>query len=125
MSNKPVNQYEYQMAALETELAPIVAQITALEAELTQLKSDRDQALAKTPILFPCCGLVAPIKDLTYYQTHWYTPPRGCMEGDYWNEGEGQTDCPGCKSRLRLYNRPDLMNLKRLFKNIEKTYDKN
>lgn len=68
------------------------------------------------------CGGLHAIKDLTYIQTHWYTSPHGCSGGDYWNQGEGQFNCPGCGHRNRLYASPEIQKMKRHFKSVEDTY---
>lgn len=57
----------------------------------------------KAGLNFPCgCGKEHIIRDCEAYQTHWYTPPRGCTEGDYWNEGELQIVCPDTGHRNRI-----------------------
>ena len=63
------------------------------------------------------CGLAFPIKELTYIQTHYYEGPYGCIGGDSWVTDEGQWLCQ-CTHRNRLYNKPDIVVLKNLFKNI-------
>lgn len=68
------------------------------------------------------CGMGHKIKDIVYIQTHWYTPPRGCTGGDYWNAGEGNFVCPSCGCRNRLYNRPDIEEKCSLFKEIVKEH---
>lgn len=64
------------------------------------------------------CGMGLEIGALTYIQTHWYESPHGCMGGDTWHMGEGNFICPKCEHRNRLYNRPEIEELKYLFKNI-------
>lgn len=65
------------------------------------------------------CGAWSKINTLTYIQTHWYTAPHGCTGGDYWNQGEGQWICPECQHLNRLYNSPEIENLKPHFKCVE------
>jgi hypothetical protein len=48
------------------------------------------------------CGKRLQVGKLTYIQTHWYVRPYSCNDGDYWNRGEGQFDCPNCGHRNRL-----------------------
>lgn len=70
------------------------------------------------------CGQALEIGELEYIQTHWYTPPHGCSGGDYWNLGEGQFVCPHCGHLNRLYDRPEIEGLKRLFKSVVDQYDR-
>lgn len=70
------------------------------------------------------CGQALEIGELEYIQTHWYTSPSGCSGGDYWNQGEGQFLCPHCGHRNRLYNKPEIEKLKRLFKSVVDTHDR-
>lgn len=68
------------------------------------------------------CGKESRIRDVIYVQTHWYVPPSGCTEGAYWKEGEGQFDCPHCGVRNRLYELPEIEELKHLFSKVKDTY---
>ena len=49
-----------------------------------------------------CCGSMHKIKDCVAIQTHWYTEPSGCTEGDYWNQGEINIICPETNHRNRM-----------------------
>lgn len=69
------------------------------------------------------CGMGMIISDLVYIQTHWYERPYGCTGGAQWHPGEGQFECPHCGCRNRLYDRPDIMKLKSLFKKVVKEHD--
>lgn len=55
----------------------------------------------------PCakCERRSLIANVTLYQTHWYTPPSGCTDGDYWNEGECQFVCHHCNTVNRLLHK--------------------
>lgn len=64
------------------------------------------------------CGELLRIGDLEYIQTHWYTPPRSCSGGDYWQQGEGNFYCPKCGHRNRTFNRTEVETLKGHFKSI-------
>src|ERR1700743_3730080 len=70
------------------------------------------------------CNSAFQPKDLTYIQTFWYTPPYSCSGGDYWNYGEGQFICPLCGVKNRLYERPDVENLKHMFGKVEEQHDR-
>lgn len=44
------------------------------------------------------------VGDLTLLVQHYYVPPRGCTEGDYWTTGSPPTyeiACPACGYRTR------------------------
>lgn len=93
--------------------------------EAHRIAKEIDAKLKKT--LVRCepawgCGMGYEIQELTYIQTKWYTPPSGCMGGDYWNNGEGQWKCPNCGKINRLYNKPEIMKLKHLFGKTEDAY---
>ena len=97
------------------------------ESELKRL--DREKALvreglhatrANKMILCQWCKRRTKVSNLTYIQTRWYTPPHGCTGGDYWNDGEGQFDCPKCGENNRLYERPEVEALKWFFKDVVK-----
>ena len=69
------------------------------------------------------CGKKNRVDKLTYIQTHWYTGPSGCMEGDYWNQGEGKFVCPKCGHLNRSVCREDDFSVhKRKFGEIVDTY---
>lgn len=68
------------------------------------------------------CKRLSKISNIIYIQTHWYTEPYSCAGGDYWNEGEGQFNCPKCGVLNRLYERPEVEKMKYIFKEIKKTY---
>jgi hypothetical protein len=70
------------------------------------------------------CGSELPISSLTYIQTHWYTEPSGCTQGDYWSAGEGQFYCPACKVVNRLGRRHDVVALKEFFGDIEDVHNR-
>lgn len=70
------------------------------------------------------CGMGHKIGELEYIQTHWYEEPHGCTGGDEWWEGEGQFICPHCNHRNRLYERPEIEELKYLFKSIKDEHER-
>ena len=84
----------------------------------------KDRLLSQMVIGLGCCHTEAMVKDLVYIQTHWYESPHGCMGGDQWHPGEGQILCPHCGARLRLYDRPDIVALKRLFKEVKDVHER-
>lgn len=84
-------------------------------------KSKRVRCLGWT-VGHPSCGSLLSVKNLVYIQTHWYTEPYGCVSGDYWNEGEGQFVCSKCERLNRLYERPKVQAMKKLFKEVKDEY---
>jgi hypothetical protein len=112
-----------------TTLTVLLLQRTELEKKLRKNTLHVNQKRAKTVIECQSsaaygagCGLKFFIKEVTYIQTHWYEKPSGCSGGDMWHEGEGQFECPCCGHINRLYKRPEIVELKGLFKNLSKEY---
>ena len=118
------------------ELVTIKGKIKKLNERSTTLHAAANEAVKKT--LITClgwsvgggggdwsgCGAQFPVSQLTYIQTHWYTPQSGGTDGDYWNSGEGQFICPACGHKNRLYERPEVDTLKKFFAKVEDTYDR-
>jgi hypothetical protein len=79
----------------------IAEQLQHLERQKKSLLSRQDKLRANK--MFVClCGHRHKIKECVVIQTHWYTPPRGCTEGDYWNDGELQIICPTSNEKNRV-----------------------
>lgn len=70
------------------------------------------------------CGGEHEIGSLVYIQTHHYVSPHGCTGGDYWLQDEGQWRCPSCGHLNRLYDSPDVQELKSHFKSVENRHDR-
>jgi len=96
--------------------------ISNLMASIATEQAKKENILRETTYECAACGQTNAIKDTVFIQTHWYVSPHGCTGGDYWKQGEGQCDCPKCGARLRLYNAPQLTNLKRLFKEVKEEH---
>lgn len=109
---------------LHTKLKQISLRIEKLLLKEKALKDEKKALLSETAIRCPACHTQSAIKDMLYIQMHWYVPPRGCTEGDYWNQGEGQCKCPSCETIMRLYKHPELEALKHLFKEIQNKYNR-
>lgn len=107
----------------EVRLAEVKQSLKEVQDELNELQKTDILIECQSSVLGKGCGTFIPIGELTYIQTKWYTPPRGCSEGDYWNDGEGQFDCPKCGNRNRMYKREVYENYKRSFGHIEVSYD--
>jgi hypothetical protein len=76
--------------------------LAALEQEEFNLRKTLDEDRGN--MRFKCgCGNMHTIRLCSVIQTYWYTPPRGCMEGDYWNTGELQIICPDTDKKNRLF----------------------
>ena len=123
------------MASLEDKLA-------GLHKQESQVLKKIDERNKNRKIECGGCNDYHKIKDIMAIQTHWYTPPRGCTEGDYWNEGELQFVCPetGIINRLLFSNydvpyeeRMDFdnnpgkqfkRNYKKLFREVKESYDR-
>lgn len=79
---------------LLAQLARAQADVAATEAALREHRRRRQVACV--------CGTSHAIGDLAVIITHWYTQPQGCMEGDYWSEGEWHFVCPTTGQRNRI-----------------------
>ncbi len=122
--------------------------MASLEDQLAELHQQKKQILKKIDkrnknrkIKCEGCEGSHEIGDLTAIQSYWYTPPRGCTEGDYWNQGELRFICPETSIINRLLfdnidvpweerenydNNPGEQfkrNYKHLFQKIEDSYD--
>jgi rubredoxin len=100
----------------------IEAKLKKINKKRKKLLKELDRAIERTIVACDGCRIAHVICDLTYIQTHWYTEPHGCTGGDYWNQGEGQWECPDCGHVNRLYNKPEIEKLKRYFATVVKTY---
>jgi hypothetical protein len=133
--HSPYAEISRQGIVPSDETLSVRAKITKLNEKLRKLNEGEREATKTT--LITClgwsinggskdwsgCGSQFPVSQLTYIQTHWYTPPSGCTEGGYWNRGEGQFICPSCGHMNRLYERPEVESLKQFFAKVEDTYD--
>lgn len=110
-------------------LLEVQKKLSELDAARAALKAEEDACLACTEVTCTSssegrgCGVKTEIKKLTYIQTHWYVEPYGCTGGGFWREGEGRFKCPHCGTVNRLYDRPEVQNLKRHFAGVEDAYD--
>ena len=91
---------------------------------LKRWKEMLEESLKATLVGCQYCGDHLPVTNLIYIQSHWYTSPYSCNGGDYWNIGEGGFKCTLCSQHNRLYQRPEVMELKRYFKSVEDRYDR-
>ena len=117
------NKAEYFMPPFRSEVSD--EELKAAHETIAVYNNDIEQQKKDTRIVCSC-GHSQKISDSVFVQTHWYTRPRGCMEGDYWNNGEGQVVCESCGVRMRLYDKcKDLQEHRycSLFKEIMDCYD--
>jgi len=114
------------LAETESQIAALNQQLASLLAKKKKQTKDVSVVCLGWSVTFRSdgCGAKLAISDLEYIQTHWYTRPDGCNEGDYWNEGEGQFVCPVCGKLNRLYDRPEVAALKTSFKSIKDIHEK-
>ena len=116
-------------------------QLMEVRQKESQVLKEIDRRNKKRSIKCGGCENYHEIGSLAAIQTHWYISPRGCVGGDYWNEGELQFVCPetGIVNRL-LFNNYDVpweerkiykndpeqqfkRNYKKLFKEIVDSYN--
>ena len=64
------------------------------------------------------CSRAFAVGELEYIQTLGYVRPSGCTDGDYWVDSQAEWECPVCRHRNRLYDKPDVVALKCLFKSV-------
>lgn len=128
------------MSNVSTELNKKLARVKAKEQEILKLVNKEN---GKKTILCAACEKRHAIKDLVLIQKYWYTPPRGCSDGDYWLPGEIRFICPSTDVVNRLlFNTYDVPWDERdkyendpqkqfvniygsLFQKIEEVYEKN
>lgn len=121
----------------------ILHKINALEQQKQKLIITLNKQRANKTFVCEACGSRHKIKECTAIQTHWYVSPSGCMDGDYWCDGEIHIVCPSTKIRNRiLFETPNIdwaqrdsyewnldMQFKylysKLFKELVNEYEKN
>jgi len=100
-----------------------MGKLEQVEQEISKLQKERTNLLRQTVAKCSHCGKGTTIAKLTFIQTKWYVPPRGCSEGDYWEDDEGQWQCPHCEHIVRLIDpNPQaklLVERKHYFKDIK------
>lgn len=86
----------------KSKLDKLLAEKAALESKIHEV--EQRLSAEKGNKLASCenCHKSTAVRRLIYIQTLWYTPPSGCTEGDYWNQGEGQWVCPHCRYVNRM-----------------------
>ena len=105
---------------MSLSLKKIEEKIAKLEKELEETTKQRNEHLGQTAVICSkkSCGKGFEIKDLTFLYPIYYVPPSGCTGGDYWSsdDNDGYWVCPSCNTRNRLYRRPEILELRHLFK---------
>lgn len=104
----------------ETILENLDAYAKWLREQLSLVEQKRNQLLAQTQITCETnvaygagCGHTYAIGEIDYIQTHRY-----CWSDREWNDSEGQWKCPHCGHINRLYDKPEIDKLKRLFRTV-------
>lgn len=110
----------YEKLTSEQNLEELISEKEQLEDQLKQIQAEIEKQESRTMLTCEKCESQWVVQHLVWIQTHWYTPPRSCNEGDYWNEGEGQWKCPDCNH----LHRSAPQRLRRYFKSEEKIYDR-
>lgn len=93
------NKAEYLTPPLQGN--PTDEEVAKAEVVLKQREDSFLQQKTETRLVCKC-GHLQKVCESTHVQTMWYTRPRGCNEGDYWNHGEVQVPCNECGVRMRL-----------------------
>ena len=106
-----------------SELEKAQRKVVRAREKLEAAEDAVNTILCRTQLACYWCKAIHEIFKLIYIQEYLYVRPYGCTEGDYWRAGEGLFDCPSCGKRNRLYDRPEIMSLKRLFKEIQDQRD--
>ena len=102
-------------------LADLIQQREQLDKKIKEL---RGQTLieCQSNVHGKGCGHKLAIGSLDYRVQMCYIPPTGCMEGDYWKEGDGEFICPNCLHRNRLYDRKEVKEHRFFFRSQIKEY---
>lgn len=77
-------------------------QIEELDEQRAQLLKDLDAQRSRKRFVCACCKHSHAIRDCDAIQTHWYTHPSGCSDGDFWSTGEVQIICPKTNHKNRV-----------------------
>lgn len=96
------DRFDFNEALWTTYLKTLNSKIEKTKSRLKTLETERNELIRYT--LIQCtgswtqagCNRKFHIKDLVFIQTRWYVEPYSCSGGDYWKDGEGQFECPGC-----------------------------
>lgn len=94
--------------------------LSELAAEAEQVRNELEREGTNKYARCATCSTRTKVGRLVYIQTHLRMDPY--EGGGYWKRGEGQFDCPKCGTRNRLYDRPDVVALRRYFKEVVNHY---
>jgi hypothetical protein len=103
-------------------LKEIRKQIVVKIVELDELRSQERTLLERKKIRCPRCKTYHTVSKTELIQEHFYIPPRGCTEGDYWNSAEIGFICNKCNNFITDYHNPKIKELKHLFNDITDEY---
>jgi hypothetical protein len=104
----------------------VLAKIAELERALGEHTTLLREVRANRLLECPHCNKRSPISKWGVIRDHSYTPPRGCMEGDYWSfSNEYHILCPKCQGMgrvwLKSYDPPE-HPMNQLFEFIKENY---
>lgn len=91
------------------------ARLSEIAAESEEIRKKLDENARNRFVRCKFCSTRTRVGRLAYIQTHL---ERKHDRGTYWARGEGQFDCPKCGGRNRLYDRPEVMELRRYFASV-------
>jgi len=95
-----------------------------LQAKLDEVNATIKLRMSQTIVRCPNkdCLRGYEIRELEYFQEQYYVEPFSCTGGDYWvdSETDAHWNCPVCGTTTRLYDKPDIRALKKLFKTVTK-----
>lgn len=102
--------------SMKKELEQLVEKAARLRDSIYKLVVAR---VRRVVIKCSLCRKGTQLSNRSFLQDWWYTSPRGCNEGDYWNKTETSLChifCPKCGKWEYIHNHPQK---KQILQNIE------
>lgn len=97
--------------------------LAALKAKAREVQAEIDDERSRKRVLCHHCERRSVVGRTVYIQDHYYVEPYSCTGGDYWRESEGSFLCEKCGYENRLIYRPEIVNLKPYFRQVEKRHE--
>ena len=100
------------IARFDQRLESATSEIAVLAQAKVLVLVDKLKTVRTYPLKCPFCKEEHGLHLWTFVQTMWYVSPRGCSDGDYWNDDEPSQCaliCPSCEEKgiLRIMDYPD------------------